>query len=75
LNGFNDSRDPYVHQCKLVECPKSYLPEPYNIDFDRSAPLVGPFGMSGEKLIGLPSNVPTYGMCTTDSDHFGFDDV
>lgn len=36
LNGFNDYRDPYSHECKWVECPRSYMPEPFGTDFDRS---------------------------------------
>ena len=63
LNGFNDYRDPYVHECKKVECPYSYMPEPYGVDFDRSVEKIGPFGHN-------PANTPEYGMCTIDSDHF-----
>jgi len=68
LNGFNDYRDPYTKECKWVECPYSYLPEPYNVDFDRTLPEIGPFGVN-------PPNTPRYGMCTTDSDWFSHEDV
>ena len=46
LNGFNDFRDEYAHECAWVDCPYSYLPYPYDIDFDRSLPTIGPFGVS-----------------------------
>ncbi len=68
LNGFNDYRDPYSYPCSWVECPKSYMPEPYGVDFDRSAAKLGPFGVS-------PAQTPEYGMCNADSDHFGYEDV
>jgi glucan 1,3-beta-glucosidase len=44
LNGFNDFRDPYTKPCKWVDCPYSYMPEPYGVDFDRSAESIGPYG-------------------------------
>jgi len=68
LNGFNDYRDPYAHECAWVQCPKSYMPGPYGVDFDRTLPTIGPFGVS-------PPNTPEYGMCTTDSNFFGDDQV
>lgn len=68
LNGFNDYRDPYTHECSWVQCPKPYMPEPFGVDFDRTLETIGPFGVS-------PPNTPKYGMCTNDSDFFDDHDV
>ena len=68
LNGFNDYRDPYVHECAWVECPYSYMPEPYGVDFDRTLPEIGPYGVS-------PAQTPRYGMCATDSNNFNHADI
>jgi glucan 1,3-beta-glucosidase len=68
LGGFNDSNTPDAFPCKKVDCPYSYLPEPYNVDFDRTNPQLGPFGESDRSTI-------RYGQCLTDSDHFGAADV
>lgn len=68
LGGFNDSNTAYAFECKQVDCPYSYLPEPYNVDFDRTSPQLGPFGESDRSTI-------RYGQCLTDSDHFGDADV
>jgi glucan 1,3-beta-glucosidase len=47
LEGFNDARsDGYQYNCQKVECPRSYLPEEYAVDFDRSAAMLGPYGES-----------------------------
>lgn len=74
LNGFNDNRDPKVHECAIVDCPTSYMPSPYNVDFDRTLPEIGPFGMSASS-ISLDGQVPRYGMCETDSNFFNEADV
>ena len=46
LGGFNDSPGILQHQydCAWVECPRSYLPEEFAVDFDRAAEVLGPFG-------------------------------
>ena len=43
LGGFNESFDfPYQFDCEWVECPYSYLSGDLAVDFDRTAPLLGP---------------------------------
>ena len=44
------------------------MPEPYNVDFDRTAAQLGPFGEKDGSTI-------RYGKCLTDSAHFGFDQI
>lgn len=68
LNGFNDYRDPYTHECAAVECPYSYMPAPEGVDFDRTLAEIGPFGVS-------PAQTPKYGMCGNDSNFFNHEDV
>lgn len=67
LGGFNDNNSPYVFECQLVDCPYSYLPEPYNVDFDRTASSLGPYGSNPQTV--------SYGKCQTDSSYFSNDDV
>lgn len=67
LGGFNDNNSPYVFECQLVDCPYSYLPEPYNIDFDRTASTLGPYGSSPQTV--------SYGKCQTDSTYFSNEDI
>ena len=62
LGGLNDQSSPYVFTCSTVPCPYSYLPEPYAVDFDRTAESLGPYG-------GNPQTVH-YGNCASDSDYF-----
>jgi glucan 1,3-beta-glucosidase len=45
LGGLNDG--PSVNpgmKCRMVDCPKTYLPESVAVDFDRDADILGPFG-------------------------------
>ncbi len=51
LGGFNDSNTEYQFECKKVDCPVSYMPEPYNVDFDRTAASLGPYGESDRATI------------------------
>lgn len=44
LQGFNDAGSKPQFGCRQVECPKSYLPAPFNVDFDRTADTHGPYG-------------------------------
>lgn len=44
------------------------MPEPYNVDFDRTAASLGPYGESDRATI-------KYGQCYTDSDYFSEADV
>ena len=62
LGGFNDNNSPYVYECSWVDCPYSYLPEPYAADFDRTAESLGPYGPGSQTV--------RYGQCATDSAHF-----
>ena len=52
----------------LSECPKSYMPAPYGVDFDRTAPELGPYGETDRAII-------RNGMCLTDSAYFSPADV
>ena len=67
LGGFNDGPAEYSYACSSAPCPYSYLPAPYNVDFDRSAAVLGPFG-------GSPQTVQ-YGNCFSDSAYFSDADV
>eukprot|EP01029_Cantina_marsupialis_P029199 TRINITY_DN779931_c0_g1_i1.p1 TRINITY_DN779931_c0_g1~~TRINITY_DN779931_c0_g1_i1.p1 ORF type:complete len:444 (-),score=106.18 TRINITY_DN779931_c0_g1_i1:500-1831(-) len=67
LGGFNDRNSDLVFQCQEVDCPKSYLPYPYNVDFDRNAKSLGPYGTRAQTV--------HYGKCYKDSAYFNFDDV
>ena len=70
LAGFNDSDDLLhkQHDCQWVECPHSYLPDEFAVDFDRTADKIGPFGA------GEDSGVRK-GLCPIDSAHFSEDDT
>jgi glucan 1,3-beta-glucosidase len=68
LEGFNDTRDPFRYECELVDCPASYLPEPFNVDFDRTAESLGPYGEHTHNFIQK-------GKCTSDSRYFSEDDM
>lgn len=65
LAGFNDSNGLLKHQydCSWVECPRSYLPDEFAVDFDRTAEVLGPFGKGDQALVRK-------GMCPINSDHF-----
>lgn len=68
LGGFNDNNNSFQFDCQWVDCPYSYLPEPHNVDFDRSAPILGPWGQSDISMV-------RYGKCATDSAFFSDADV
>jgi len=68
LGGFNDNNNSFQFDCQWVDCPYSYLPEPHNVDFDRTAPILGPWGQSDISMV-------RYGKCATDSAYFSNDDV
>jgi hypothetical protein len=44
------------------------MPEPYGVDFDRTAAQLGPFGENDRSTI-------RYGQCLSDSEYFGDADV
>lgn len=68
LGGFNDSNTAYQFECKQVECPKTYIPDPFGTDFDRTDPWLGPFGEETRSTIRK-------GMCFTDSDYFSSEEI
>lgn len=43
LGGFNDANTEPQFKCKWVDCPTTYMTGS-NVDFDRSAAMLGPFG-------------------------------
>ena len=65
LAGFNDRTivQPFQYDCQMVECPHSYLPDEFAVDFDRTAEQLGPFASGQESLIKK-------GMCPIDSAHW-----
>ena len=63
LSGFNDSKGHFPFECEWVDCPYSYLPAEFAVDFDRTAEKQGPFG-TGEE------STPMLGKCPRDSKHF-----
>ena len=44
IEGFNDGYTPPPANCLWQQCPQTYMPAPYNTDFDRNAPILGPNG-------------------------------
>ena len=68
LGGFNDSNTEYQFECNWVDCPYSYLPEPHNVDFDRTAATLGPWGESDRSMV-------KNGKCPIDSNYFSDSDV
>ena len=63
LGGFNDSNTDYQFTCDWIDCPYSYLPSPHNVDFDRTAAMLGPYGESNRSTV-------QYGKCANDSAFF-----
>lgn len=68
LEGFNDSKSKRWFECEWVECPYSYLPDEFAVDFDRTAERLGPFG-TGDL------STPKQGTCPRDSAHFHGDQI
>jgi len=68
LGGFNDNNTGYEYSCDWVPCPKSYLPEDVAVDFDRNAPILGPFGQNTRSVI-------RNGLCASDSLYYTDSDV
>jgi len=66
LQGFNDSAGKFPFECEWVECPYSYLPDEFAVDFDRTAEKLGPFGLDEQ-------STPMKGMCPRDSAHYSSD--
>jgi len=69
LGGFNDNNTPYSDACEWVDCPYTYLPEPFNQDFDRSDP--GPIGPLGDNDLSTIRG----GQCPIDSQRYSDEEV
>lgn len=65
IGGFNDGFVQPPLTCKWQDCPQSYLPEPFNFDFDRQASLLGPFGTGWPEVTNIHN-----GQCVHDSSTF-----
>jgi hypothetical protein len=65
LGGFNDGNTTPQFECEKVDCPKSYLPEEYAVDFDRTAAVLGPFGTQNQEEVCIME-----GKCNSDSQYF-----
>jgi len=68
LGGFNDNNTPYAYECDWVECPYTYLDDQTGTDFDRTAPMLGPYGSNTLSTV-------QYGMCPKDSTFYDDADV
>jgi len=68
LGGFNDSNFPLFYDCQYVDCPYSYLPEEFAVDFDRTAAELGPFGAHKRSII-------REGKCPIDSAYYSEEDL
>lgn len=66
LNGFNDGNPNNDFTCATLECPKTYMPEPYNKDFDRDAEVLGPWCENAN----ISTTAIHKGQCFTDSLYF-----
>lgn len=65
LGGFNDGNNSPEWECRWVDCPRSYLPDGIAVDFDRDAPILGPFGSGWKDWFAIHK-----GKCSTDSTYF-----
>ena len=54
----------------MVDCPYSYLPDEFAVDFARTADMLGPYGEDPQKR-----SVVKKGKCSIDSDFYGESDV
>ena len=54
----------------MVDCPKSYLPKEFAVDFDRTKAINGPFGTGKSDNVCIHS-----GKCSSDSLFFNDDQV
>lgn len=68
LGSFNDADFDPQFNCKMVDCPYSYLPDEFAVDFDRSAAVLGPWGQQSSSMIHN-------GKCPTDSAFFSDSEV
>jgi hypothetical protein len=53
------------------------MPEPYGVDFDRTAATLGPYGENTDRAgnVLATNAIIEYGMCYTDSAYFSDEDV
>ena len=70
LGGFNDGEDAPQMDCNWMDCPYSYLPSEYAVDFDRNATILGPFGTGNPDYFCIQS-----GKCSSDSLFFKDEDI
>jgi aryl-phospho-beta-D-glucosidase BglC (GH1 family) len=68
LGGFNDSNTAYQFDCEWVDCPETYLPAEYVVNYDKDAAMLGPIGTSDRSAI-------RYGKCARDSTWFTDDNM
>ena len=69
LGGFNEGNGVPQFDCQRVDCPQPYMTTEA-VDFDRTAPVLGPFGQGDPKYYNIMN-----GQCTTDSGKFTDDEV
>jgi glucan 1,3-beta-glucosidase len=78
LNGFNDGAADAQYECKAVECPKSYLPKEFAVDFDRTAENLGPYGYNFDENIQdiiYKKRTISKGMCWSDSEFYKNEEI
>ena len=70
LGGFNNGGMHPLKTCNnWSDCPKSYLPDEFAVDFDRTVDMLGPFG-------GIPEKGCIHkGKCPSDSTYFSDQEV
>ena len=73
LGGFNDANTHPQYQCHVRDCPTSYLPAPFAVDFDRTADVLGPTGPA--EFADSPAALIRQGKCGDDSLYFNYTDV
>ena len=69
LEGLNDGYTDISYHgqyCLTSKCPISYLPDPFNVDFDRAKQYPGPYGTDWANTANI-----YYGTCVSDSYAFG----
>ena len=71
LGGFNDANTHNQYNCSTIACPYSYMEHNYGGDFNRTAPILGPFG---DAEFVNQANIQL-GQCTSDSTYFKRDQI
>ena len=65
IGGFNDGFEQPPQNCQWQACPETYMPQPFDSDFDRSAKVLGPFGGGWPAITNIHE-----GQCVYDSTSF-----